>query len=221
MAGRILAVGDIHGCEISLGRLLQELHPDQEDTVVLLGDVVDRGPATRQVLERLIKLRGETNLVCVRGNHEEMMLRGLTDPKHYGFWISAGGQEALRSYGGKKEQIDPGHLRFIQDEFIDYFETPQSIFVHGSLEENVPLSEQRPEYLRWSRYTGKEPPWPTGQRVICGHTPQISGLPAISPGWVCLDTFVYGPGWLTCLDLTTDEMHQANEAGRYRHGQLG
>ncbi|MDB5387914.1 MAG: pphA 1, partial [Planctomycetaceae bacterium] len=100
-------------------------------------------------------------------------------------------------------------------------ETATDVFVHANLEPGIPLKEQNEAWLRWSRFTGREEPLESGQRVICGHTAQKSGLPAPIRGWVCIDTHVYGDdGWLTCLDVQTDEFFQANEQGQFRNGQL-
>ncbi len=219
MSGRILAIGDIHGCDTALETLLGQLQIQSDDTVVLLGDIVDRGPGSRQVVERLLELQQACQLHYVMGNHEQMMLEALDLPGKMSNWLRYGGQELLDSYGGSPDQIPDSHLDFIRSAG-DYFETSTEVFVHASLEPDIPLDEQSSLWLRWTRFTGHEGPLATGQRVICGHTAQHSGLPARSRGWACIDTCVYGDGWLTCLDVLTDEFYQADEKGRFRIGQL-
>jgi serine/threonine protein phosphatase 1 len=219
VSGRILAIGDIHGCNTALDTLLGQLQIQPDDTVVLLGDIVDRGPGSRQVIERLLDLQQECQLQFVMGNHEQMMLEALELPGKMSNWLRYGGQELLDSYGGSPDLIPESHLDFIRSA-TDYFETPTEVFTHASLEHEIPLSEQNALWLRWTRYTGREQPLATGQRVICGHTSQSDGLPARSPGWACIDTYVYGGGWLTGLDVLTDEFYQSDETGRFRVGQL-
>jgi serine/threonine protein phosphatase 1 len=220
VTGRILALGDIHGCNTALDTLLGQLQLTAEDCLVLVGDVVDRGPGTRQVIERLIELRDYCELHFVRGNHEQMLL-GVLDGTftREADWLIHGGREVLECYQGSLANMPAEHVDFLRSS-VDYYETSTEVFVHASLEPGVPLVEQHEKWLRWIRYTGRELPLPTGQRVVCGHTPQATLLPARSRGWTCIDTYVYGTGWLTCLDVQTDEFFQADQQGRYRTGQL-
>ncbi len=218
MPGRTFAIGDIHGCDRALDLILSEIGIQPGDTVVSLGDAVDRGPGTRQVIDRLIQLRDECNFVFILGNHEEMFLDALAGGEWMPTWIMHGGQEALESYGGEMEMIPEEHVEFLRTG-LNYFETPRDIFVHASLHPGVHLHEQPHQVLRWTRLTATETPWPTGQRVICGHTPQVTGDPLVFPGWVCIDTMAYADhGWLTCLDVNTDVIYQANQAGDFRTG---
>lgn len=221
MSGRVLAIGDIHGCNTALDTLLGELQIQSTDTVVLLGDIVDRGPGTRQVIDRLIELRSECRLRFVQGNHEQMLFRALEHTAEMPKWLMFGGREVLDSYAEEsgQEVIPETHLDFLRTA-EDYFQTPTTVFVHANLEPGIPLTEQHEIWLRWTRFTGQEAPRESGQRVICGHTAQKSGLPFAIRGWVCIDTYVYGDGWLTCLDVDTDEFYQANESGQFRTGML-
>jgi len=217
--GRTLAIGDIHGCHTALDTLLDQLKIHADDTVVLLGDVVDRGPGTRQVIERLLELQSQCRLVFVRGNHEEMLLDGIEgEGRYWNIWLMNGGWEALQSYGGERQIPEP-HVEFLRSS-IDYFETEKEVYVHANLEPGVPLEVQTAEWLRWTRFTGREPALPTGQRVVCGHTPQSSGLPTRTAGWACIDTLAFAAGWLTALDVETEEIFQADQQGRFRTGIL-
>ncbi len=220
MSARTLVIGDIHGCDVALDVLLESLNVTADDTVVLLGDVVSRGPATRQCVERMLELRERCRLVFIRGNHEEMMLDSIAGGGMEPVWLAHGGKEALASYGGSYECIPAEHIEFLRSS-IDYWETDAEIFVHANLEPGVPLEQQSREWRRWVRFLGFEEPHPSGKRVICGHTPQPSGVPVVIEGWVCLDTWAYGGGYLSALDVDRDILFQARQSGEYRSGTLG
>ena len=215
MTDRTLAIGDIHGAHVALETLLDVVQPTMDDTVVVLGDVVDRGPGTKQVVERLMRLRDECNLVFIKGNHEEMMLSALRKEKWTISWSAYGGAEAVASYGGDPNDIPESHLAFLNSGG-DYHETDETIFIHANLEPGKSIDQQVSYWLRWTHLDGDERPHSSGKRIVCGHTRQTSGVPAVLDGWVCLDTFACGDGWLTCLDVESDIVHQANQAGETR-----
>jgi len=212
---RILVIGDIHGCHIALDVLLQNIDLTPEDLVVSLGDIVDRGPGSRQCIDILLSLSKTNELVFIRGNHEEMMLDALSGGPMERSWLRYGGREALDSYGGGYGLIPPNHVDFLSNS-VGYWEGDRDICVHASIEPGLPLEEQEAETLRWSRFTGEELPLDNGKRVICGHTVQQHGLPALRDGWVCIDTFAYGGQFLTCLDITHDLVYQASQNGDFR-----
>jgi serine/threonine protein phosphatase 1 len=216
--GRVLAIGDIHGCNVALDTLLEQLAVTPEDTVVLLGDVIDRGPGTLEVIDRLLQLRDRCRLAFVMGNHEQMFLESLENHEIRGPWLEFGGLETLMSYGERAEatgQLPVEHVEFLKSS-VDYFETESTVFVHANLEPGRPLAKQTAEWLRWTRFTGREKPLPTSKRVVCGHTAQKSGRPAIGDGWVCIDTYVYGGMFLTALDVGKDLIYQASQTGDFR-----
>ncbi len=217
MSGRTLAIGDIHGCSVALDVLLSKMELTPDDTLVVLGDVVDRGPSTRKAIDRLFEIRQICNLIFIKGNHEEMMLNALETGDRIEAWKQFGGEETLQSYGGDIENIPQEHLNFLEAG-LDFWQTDSEIFVHANLEPGIPLDEQTSEWLRWTRLTGFEKPHPSGKRVICGHSSQLSGVPASLEGWICIDTWVYGAGALTCLDVETGELYQSQQSGAYRDG---
>jgi serine/threonine protein phosphatase 1 len=218
-SGRILAIGDIHGCDVALRIVLEMLAPTPDDTCVVLGDVVDRGPASRQVVEQLMSLRAQCRLIMILGNHEEMMLDSLSNGQWMESWLRYGGAATVQSYGGDPEQVPTEHLDFLSDA-LEFWETDRELFIHANLQPDVALEHQHPEWLRWTHLSGTEQPHPSGKRVICGHTPQHLGEPLVFPGWTCIDTFACGTGWLTGLDVGTNEYVQANQAGQQRRGRL-
>ena len=219
MAGRVLVIGDVHGCDIALRTLLEMISVTADDTVVFLGDVVDRGPSTKQVIDRLLNLRQSCNVVLIMGNHEEMLRDAVAGRPIMDIWLEVGGREALDSYGGSIDDIPPEHIRFVLSA-QPFFETDREIFVHANLEPDVSLANQTADFLRWKRVAGSERPHPSGKRVICGHTPQADGVPLVFDGWACIDTFPHGGQWLTCLDVATDQVYQAAEDGSTREFSL-
>ncbi len=222
MPGRTLAIGDIHGCDAALTTLLRALSIAKSDTVVVLGDAIDRGPGSKQVVERLLRLARECRLIFILGNHEEMLLDSLTEVSDRSAvlaWLQYGGAETLQSYGGDPENIPVEHVEFFRSA-VNFLQTDRDIFIHANLEPGVPLDQQQVEWLRWTHLTGLEEPHSSGKRIVCGHTPQKSGYPLVMPGWICIDTYVCGAGWLTCLDVGTNDFCQANQAGNLRFGSL-
>ena len=218
MPGRTIAIGDIHGCDVAFDTLLSKLEIADDDTLVVLGDACDRGPGTKACYDRLIELQQRCRLVYVFGNHDEMMLDAIDGNAPPGVWLNVGGVETLESYGGSLAGVPAAHSAFLKSA-APYWETDAEIFIHANLEPNVPLAQQTAEWLRWIKLTGYEQPHPSGKRVICGHTSQRSGLPLVRDGWVCIDTRVYDEtGWLTALDVGTNQLSQANQQGAYRDG---
>jgi len=216
--GRLLAIGDIHGCHIAFDTLLDHLAIMPSDTVVVVGDVIDRGPGTRQVIDRLLELRERCRLILLLGNHEEMFLDSLTVEDVREPWLSFGGLETLISYGEHAEdtgELPADHIAFLRSG-VDYFETDSTVFVHASLEPGRPLSEQTAEWLRWAKLTKHELSLPSGQRVICGHTAQKDGQVWVGNGWGCIDTFAYGGMFLTALDVGRGLVYQARQSGEFR-----
>lgn len=211
---RTIAIGDVHGCDTALRWLLTVIDPEPGETVIFLGDLVNRGPGTKQVLDEVLRLQQRCSVVVIQGNHEEMMRRGLAG-ELWGMWMQFGGEEALASYGGRASDVPDSHRDLI-DGAVDYWETLHEIFIHASLQPEYSLAEQHAVCLRWTHVAGSEPWFDPPRRVICGHTPQKSGLPLVWPGWVCLDTDCQRGGWLTALDVEADWVYQANEQGRVR-----
>lgn len=212
MTKRTVAIGDIHGCHIALERLLDELQITPSDTIIVLGDVVDRGPGTKQAIDRLIELQSQCELVFLMGNHEEMMLDSREGKSIERMWLQFGGRETLDSYGGGYGMVPDAHWDFLKTG-RNYWETEWDIFVHASLKPRIPLPAQTPEWLRWTRLSGQEEPRDCGARVICGHTRQESGVPLVRDGWVCIDTWCCGNQYLTALDVTNDLVYQAKQTG--------
>ena len=218
-SGRTLAIGDIHGSDVALEKLLEALSPSKDDTLVILGDIVDRGPGSRESIDQLLAVRDQCRLILIQGNHEQMMLEALDGSKRTERGLMYGGTATLFSYGGSLDQVPQRHVEFLKSA-LDYWESGPDRFVHANLEPGVPLEKQDPEWLRWTHLAGTEKPFAEGVRVICGHTPQKSGNPLVLPGWVGIDTFAWGSGWLTGLDVSSGEFVQTTQSGQSRSGRL-
>src|SRR5438105_4692424 len=98
LRGRLFAIGDIHGCSVALRALLDAIDPQPEDTIVVLGDVIDWGPHSRSCVRRLIELSGRCRLILLAGNHEEMLFGARDGRDDLRFWLKCGGEPTLRSY---------------------------------------------------------------------------------------------------------------------------
>lgn len=218
---RTLAIGDVHGASAALDALLAAVRPTPDDLLVFLGDYVDRGPDTRGILDRLIALDRSHRCVFLRGNHELMMTRARHDRGELRMWLSVGGRPALASYGPAATLADvpAAHWDFLDDRLVDYHETDTHIFVHANLSPGVPLDEQPESMLFWEFLTGPVR-HESGKTVVCGHSSQKSGEVLDLGDTVCIDTFAYGGGWLTCLDVDSLRYWQANTLGQTREDWL-
>ena len=223
-ATRHLAIGDVHGCATAFDALLALVAPRPGDVVVTLGDYVDRGRNSRGVLDRLIRFGEDwpgVTLVSLRGNHEIMMLEARDNAAAEQRWRDCGGDAALRSYAppgkeGSLSDVPAEHWAFLEDRLTAFHEADAHFFVHANAYADVSLGEQPAFMLYWESWDGPPPPHESGKRMICGHTPQRTGLPRVTPYAVCLDTNACRTGWLSCLCVETGELWQADERGRTR-----
>ncbi|MEZ6115486.1 MAG: metallophosphoesterase family protein [Pirellulaceae bacterium] len=216
-AERIIAIGDIHGCNTALHALLDAIGLTDRDILVPLGDYVDRGPDSKGVLDTLIRLKAEFDVRPIFGNHEEMMLTALEgNPPHD--WLRYGGVETLDSYGfsGDLGIVPEHHVEFLRN-CVDYVETDKHIFLHANYIYDVPLDRQDEFQLRWRSLIDEMPgPHMSGKIAVVGHTPDKTGE-ILDVGFLkCIDTFCYGGQWLTALDVLTGQVWQANDQGELR-----
>ncbi len=229
MAGRTVAIGDVHGCSAALDSLLDEIVPSPEDTVVTLGDYIDRGPDSRGVLDRLIHLSERCRLVPLRGDHEEMSLDALGNTSNLQRWLRCGGAETLRSYGWA-----PGRHRGALTDWIPephwaflgacrpYYETATHVFVHAGYIPELPMEDQSGLALRWRATDPRAAvPYSSSQVAVVGHTPQLSGEVLDLGFLVCIDTNCVRGGWLTALDTSSGRIWQADRAGKLRRKTAG
>jgi serine/threonine protein phosphatase 1 len=213
---RIIAVGDIHGCSRALQALLAKVELGSDDTLVTLGDYVDRGPDSRGVLDQLIELSSQCQLVPLLGNHESMMLSVLSGDLAAPLWKRFGGAETLASYNGKLEDVDPSHIEFMKACHLCH-ESDTHLFMHANYIAHLDLQGQPEQTLIWTHVsTVMPPPHQSGKVAVVGHTPQINGEILDMGHLVCIDTCCFAGGWLTAFDVETGKVWQANQRGDLR-----
>jgi len=220
--GRIIAIGDIHGCGVALKTLLTSLKPREYDTIVVLGDAIDRGRDTCGVIDQLLALGEQCQLVPLLGNHEQMLLDSVDRGMPLQDWLIHGGAETLDSYGKDSalSEIPKKHLEFIRT-WGDYYETATHFFAHGNYQSQKPLPEQVWEEMRWrSLHNFMPKPHVSGKIAVVGHTSNKQGQVVNLGHLICIDTYCYGGGWLTALDSESNRLWQANEAGESREGEM-
>ncbi len=219
MNPRTLAIGDVHGCLTALDTLLESVNLQADDTLIFLGDYVDRGPDSSGVLHRLLELSTRDKTIFLRGNHDLWMERAQDDRQWFTSWFhpGVGGIATLNSYGNLTD-VPLSHWEFL-DNLVEYYETDTEIFVHGAVDAELEMLDQHQQVLLWDRIDNQAPHF-SGKRIICGHTSQKSGLPLDIGHAVGIDTFCHGGGWLTALDVTTNRFWQANERGATRDDWL-
>jgi serine/threonine protein phosphatase 1 len=215
--GRLIAIGDIHGCVRALDAILGAIAPTAADTVVILGDIVDRGPESKACVTRLIDLQRTCHVLAIMGNHEEMMLSWMIrqDPEELRYWIRYGGGPTIDSYGGPRALLgmDPDHLRFYE-RMLRSHETTGHIFVHANYDWHRPIAEADDETVRWLHLDPpNQKPHLSGRPVIVGHTSQRSFEPLNLGFLVCIDTGCHFGGWLTAYDPVQKVIWRADQSG--------
>jgi serine/threonine protein phosphatase 1 len=214
-AGRTIAIGDIHGCAVALRELLAQVQPKPSDTIVTIGDYVDRGPDSRGVIETLLKLRGQCHLVALLGNHEEMLFSARSSHDMFDRWLKYGGTETLASYCADDLHGIPMEHDWFLDSCRLYHETPTHFFIHANFDQNLPLSAQS-EDTALSLSLNEHVPGPHISRktAIVGHTEQLEGN-ILDLGYLkCIDTNCHGGGNLTALDVGSGQVWQSREPVR-------
>lgn len=219
---RTLVIGDVHGCYAALLRVLQEAgYEPGADRLVFLGDLVDRGPDSKAVLTWVLDHRRVVNL---RGNHEIMMLDARADTEMAEYWMSCGGRETVLSYGELDDnwagRVPEIHWRLLEAA-RPWYETDDYILVHATPNAAVQMTAQTESHLFWEKCRREIPgPHVSGKTVVCGHTAQKTGAILDVGHFICIDTWAYGDGWLSCLDLDTLAWYQASRFGAVRAGHL-
>ncbi|MDG4476674.1 metallophosphoesterase [Thiovibrio frasassiensis] len=217
MSGKIFAIGDIHGCAAKLALLMNRLPFDRaHDTLVFLGDYLDRGPDSKGVLEQLCALRGDgVRVIPLMGNHEYLLLEyhRSGDQALLPYLRRLGLENTLESYGGASLSA-LASLAFMPKEHRDFlasllphWQTEEYIFVHAGLRHDQPLAEQDISDLCEVREPFLSQERDYGKRVIFGHTPFAT--PLLTPFRIGIDTgAVYG-NLLTAVELPGLHFHHA------------
>jgi serine/threonine protein phosphatase 1 len=223
---RIYAIGDIHGRLDLLNELLARisadiaLRPAVRPLYVFLGDYIDRGSASRETIDRLIEHGKTHESVFLKGNHELIAIKCLSDRGLFDQWLRLGGLETLVSYGVPAETLANGkqiaelqsafhgalpqaHFRFFRD-LKNSFECGDFFFAHAGVKPNVELSRQKENDLLWIRgefLTSKDD---FGKIIVHGHTPtrEIE----VAPNRINIDTGAFATGLLSCLVIDGEEL---------------
>ncbi|MGE0417081.1 MAG: metallophosphoesterase family protein [Acetobacteraceae bacterium] len=218
---RVYAVGDIHGCLDRLAILHEQIaddlmaRPVDDVTLVHLGDYVDRGPESAQVVEWLLAgppVPG-ARVVNLMGNHEQMMLQAVAsgEDSAASHWITNGGADSLLSWGiGRAvphtewaQHIPKSHLLFLRDLALHHQVGPY-VFVHAGIRPGVTLAKQTRQDLLWIREPFLSSKANHGFVVVHGHTPRQD--PVVRPNRIGIDTGAVIGGVLTCVVLEDDRL---------------
>lgn len=221
------AIGDIHGCDQELGRLLDKIREDIETKIckektarylIFLGDYIDRGPNSHAVIERLLKPFQGVNTIFLRGNHEQAMLDFIGESEDGADWLRYGGLETLASYGvetpllGDMSDIrrartdlsltlPQAHLEFLHS-LEHAFKIGDYVFVHAGIDPTKPLDRQLPSDVLWIRERFLTFSGPLPARIIHGHTP----VPEVEifDDRINVDTGVYSSGSLSAVRILSE-----------------
>jgi serine/threonine protein phosphatase 1 len=224
---RLYAIGDVHGCD----DLLAEVHagieadlrrrPAQSHRIVHVGDYVDRGPKSAEVVARLLRLtESDASVVCLSGNHEDALVRFLDDPEDWApTFLGYGGVATLQSYGvDAEEAYGTGGLMQLRDAFAAAMPAAHQAFIrglplsarfgdylfcHAGIRPGVALERQTPDDLRWIRQEFLESSRDHGFVVVHGHTP--AERPEVRRNRINVDTGAVFTGRLTCAVLEGTE----------------
>lgn len=168
------AIGDIHGCAATLDHLMEKIGPSTEDTLFLLGDLIDRGPDSKGVFDLVFQWMEEgLDVKCLRGNHEDMMLKGIKDPEFdLPNWLFWGGSETIQSFDvTHPANIPKQYMSFIKS--LDYFlELPDFVLVHASLNLDIEDYRTDKETMLYGRSHGYSHAKVGDKQILHGHTPK-------------------------------------------------
>lgn len=214
----VVAVGDTHGRLDLVEELWQQIDSvsrrssARQRTLIFLGDYVDRGKQSRELVDRLLKGFTGFETIFLKGNHDETLLHFLVDPAVGAAWQSFGGLETLLSYGVVHEAgkswaqtrgefaaaLPAAHLQFFKNLQL-HATVGDYLFVHAGIKPRVPLEEQREMDLLWIREEFLDSTANFGRIVVHGHTP--TDIPHVQPNRIGIDTGAYFSDKLTALVL--------------------
>lgn len=222
--GPLFAIGDVHGCADELDDLLSILPLTEGCTIVFLGDYVDRGPKSRQVVERVLELQRRYNVVTLRGNHEAMLLEFLdgSDASRVARFILNGGSATLATYAdGNGEWVMPAeHVQFFNSLSLSY-ETPGHYFVHAGVP-NLPLAEIDPEVwseeMLWIRKNFHMSNFKWEKLIVHGHS--VVEAVEIAANRINLDTGCVYDRQLSAMHFPSHRIYAVNRRGEMARALL-
>ena len=214
---RRIIIGDVHGHYDGLLSLIEFLGLTEADQLFFLGDLVDRGPKSAQVVD-FVKSKGYP---CLRGNHEELMIAACNKADHdysaFQMWASCGGRETLDSYESPDQLQE--HVAWFRT-LPTYLDLGDLWLVHAGVDPKKKLEDQTADEFCWIRsaFHKSSKPFFDDKLIVTGHTITFT-LPQVKPGqiahgvgWISIDTGAYHPksGWLTAYDSTQSKIFQVN-----------
>lgn len=214
---RRIFIGDVHGHYEALMLLLEAIAPGKSDRLFFVGDLIDRGPESSQVVE-FVKQNSHS---CVRGNHEQLLLDAFrnnqVNPPALQAWLYSGGESTVASYSDATALLED--VEWIRSLPL-YVDLGDIWLVHAGVHPQLPIEDQGAEDFCWIRRPFHEMPQPyfPNKLIIIGHTITFT-FPGVEPGqlakgegWLGIETGAYHAksGWLTGLDVTNRQVYQVN-----------
>jgi len=202
------AIGDIHGCLTQLQNLVEHCQDDgfdREIKFIFLGDYIDRGPNSRGVIEFLIEFQSlmPNQIICLRGNHEEMLLSATANPANELHWLRNGGIQTLASYKtSKPANIPARHIEWMHS-LPTLHDDGMRLFVHAGINPDKPLNQQDEHDLLWMREPFLSSTSDFGRFIVHGHTPLADNVPDLRLNRLNLDTGAVYDGPLTAAIFET------------------
>ncbi len=217
MRERLLAIGDIHGCMDPFRELVEKkIRIRKSDRIVLLGDYIDRGYQSREVVDYIIDLQNQGfDIIPLMGNHESMLIDSLGSEQSMYNWSMNGGSETLFSFGIKSSiELEFKYLQFFEN-LLFYYIRDQFIFVHAGFNNEIDDPFQDKSQMIWSRRESYSNPVFNGKIIVHGHTPVpytlcrelvLSDRNVINIDTGCVYDKLGGYGHLTAIELFTREL---------------
>jgi len=192
-------IPDIHGRYDLLSGALGDISAHcggDAGIIVTIGDYVDKGPQSKEVIDRLISgVADGWRLVALKGNHDAMMVEALRNPARMAWWMEKGGDAALASYGGDPAAIPQSHIAWLDQLRLMHVDTHR-LYVHAGVDPGVPLDRQSEATLLWKRYPKGFSGGFGNLHVVHGHDNFPDG-PLLYEGRTNLDTLAWRTGRLT------------------------
>lgn len=211
---RTFAISDIHGCSALFDQALKKMELSKDDRLIILGDLINKGPDSKGVLDRVLELqRGGFQVQCLLGNHEKMFLDAVLSVYNQRVWLTNGGEQTLASFGVTAvEMIPPEYISMIGG-FRYFIETPDYVLVHAALNMNLPDPFKDKTTMLWEKDSAKylNQEWLGSRKLIHGHKPrtrqEIAAMVENKSGIICIDNGSFmdkeGYGGLSILQLET------------------
>lgn len=230
---RVIAIGDIHGYLEPVKRLIDKINPETKDLLIFIGDYIDRGPVSRNVVDYLIELSiNNDNIYFLKGNHEDMFLGSIgydAVVNDFSTWLYNGGTATLKSYGMSgnditqltrlwddseryrqiMEYVPQAHLNFFLDT-KPWLESENYFFCHAGVEPYSSIEEGKKNIqdLLWMRDHLYYDSYDWEKTVVCGHTPIQEVM--IKDKLICIDTGLYYYGVLSAVDVLSEKIYQVS-----------